>query len=160
MQASLAELGPGVEVEDHGEWLADLATLAQTVQITAFAVLTIVAIAAALVVAFAVRAGFAIHRDSIEVLHMIGAQDRYISDQFERRTTVLAAKGALIGSAAGVLALGGVAVAALRAEPGLLPAIDGLSYRLPLLLLSPIAAIAIAKFTARAAVLRDLAKLV
>lgn len=160
VQAALAGLGPGVEVEDHGDWLDDLVALATTVQATAFAVLAIVGAAAALVVAFAVRAGFAIHRDSIEVLHMIGAQDRYISDQFEGRTTGLAARGALLGLGVGAVALGAVAGVAWTAEPGLLPALEGLWTRFPLLLLAPVAAILIAKFTARAAVLRDLARLV
>jgi len=160
LQAALAPIGGGVEVEDHGEWLGDLAALARSVEIAAFIVLALVASAAALVVAFAVRSGFAIHRDSIEVLHLIGAQDDYVSIQFEQRSMLLALKGGAIGFAAGALVVGLIAVVAGQAEPGLLPALDRAWLWSPILILAPLIAAAIAKYTARVIVHADLAKMV
>ena len=53
------------------------------------------------VVVLAVRAGIAARRDSVMVLHMLGAADRDIAGRFARRTAWLAVLGAILGVALG-----------------------------------------------------------
>lgn len=101
----LAEAVPGALVEAHGLWVQRLAALARSLQALALVVLGLVALVAAAVVAVATRAGLAARRDAIEVLHGLGARDGDIAGRFARRLGLLAAIGALIGTAAAVPAL-------------------------------------------------------
>lgn len=101
----LATAVPGALVEAHGLWVQRLAALARSLQGLALAVLLLVALVAAAVVAVATRAGLAARRDAIEVLHGLGARDGDIAGRFARRLGLLAAGGALIGTAAAVPAL-------------------------------------------------------
>jgi cell division transport system permease protein len=68
-------------------------------------VLALVAGVAAAVVAVATRAGLASRRDAVEVLHGLGARDADIAARFARRLGLLAAGGAVLGTAASVPAL-------------------------------------------------------
>ena len=67
------------------------------------AILVIVLAATVLTVAFATRGAMAANRPTIEVLHFIGATDRYIAGEFQRHFLVLGLKGGIIGGGAAVL---------------------------------------------------------
>jgi cell division transport system permease protein len=101
----LAAVAPGALVEAHGLWVQRLAALARSLQALSWAVLALVAGVAAAVVAVATRAGLAARRDAVEVLHGLGARDAEIAGRFARRLGLLAAGGALLGTAAAVPAL-------------------------------------------------------
>lgn len=101
----LAAVAPGAVVEAHGLWVQRLAALARSLQALSWAVLALVAGVAAAVVAVATRAGLAARRDAVEVLHGLGARDAEIAGRFARRLGLLAAGGALLGTAAAVPAL-------------------------------------------------------
>ncbi|NQW09384.1 MAG: hypothetical protein HQ481_05815 [Alphaproteobacteria bacterium] len=93
----LENAAPGTMIDDHARWLSDARTLARTVTVTAGVVLVLVVLAAVLAVVFAVRTGLAVHREEIEILHLIGAPDRYIARQFQRHAGRLALVGGIIG---------------------------------------------------------------
>jgi cell division transport system permease protein len=96
---------PGAMVEAHGLWVQRLAALARSLQALSWAVLGLVAVVSAAVVAVATRAGLAARRDAVEVLHGLGARDADIAGRFARRLGLMAASGALLGTAAAVPAL-------------------------------------------------------
>ncbi len=97
LQARLAAAAPGTLVESHGVWVQRLALLARSLQACAWLVLAVVAGVAAAVVAAATRAGLAARRETIEIVHGLGATDRYIAARFARRTMRLAGLGGLLG---------------------------------------------------------------
>ncbi len=101
----LAATVPGAVVEAHGLWVGRLAALARSLQALSWVVLGLVAAVAAAVVAVATRAGLAARRDAVEVLHGLGARDGEIAGRFARRLGLMAAGGALLGTAAAVPAL-------------------------------------------------------
>jgi cell division transport system permease protein len=113
LQARLAAAVPGTLVESHGAWVRRLAVLARSLQICAWLVLAVVAAVAGSVVMVATRAGLSARREAIEIVHGLGATDRYIAGRFARRATLLAGLGALLGALAAVPAL--LALAALTA---------------------------------------------
>lgn len=96
---------PGAVTEAHGVFVARLAALARAFSAGALAALLLVALVSASVVVLAVRAGIAARRDSVLVLHMLGAADRDIARRFARRTAWLAALGAVLGVACAVALL-------------------------------------------------------
>jgi cell division transport system permease protein len=105
LAAALPLGGAGAVVEAHGLWVQRLAALARSLQALAWVVLALVAAVAAAVVAVATRAGLAARRDAVEVLHGLGARDGDIAGRFARRLGLLAAGGALLGTALAVPAL-------------------------------------------------------
>jgi cell division transport system permease protein len=105
----LAQAVPGAVADAHGVWVARLAALAGAVRGVALAVLALVAAVAAAVVAVATRSGLAVRRDSVLILHGLGATDSDIAGRFARRAAALAAGGALAGAALAVPALAALA---------------------------------------------------
>lgn len=110
---------PGATVDDHGLWMARLSTMARTVIVVGIALVALVLAAAALAVAFATRGAMAGNREIVEVLHYVGADDRFIAREFQRRFFEMGLKGGAIGGAAAlaVIAAFGVLGASLRASP-------------------------------------------
>ncbi len=113
LQTRMAAAVPGVLVESHGAWVQRLAILAKSLQVCAWLVLAVVAAVAVSVVMVATRSGLQARRDSIEIVHGLGATDGYIASRFATRATVLACAGALLGAVASVPVL--LALATLTA---------------------------------------------
>ena len=104
----VAEAVPGAVTEAHGVFVARLAAVARALSSAALAALLLVAVVGASVVVLAVRAGIAARRDSVMVLHMLGAADRAIAGRFARRTAWLAVLGAILGVALAAALLWGL----------------------------------------------------
>ena len=113
----VAEAVPGAVTEAHGVFVARLAAVARALSAAALAALLLVAVVGASVVVLAVRAGIAARRDSVMVLHMLGAADRDIAGRFARRTAWLAVLGAILG----VALAGGLVWALLQLAGPMLP---------------------------------------
>ena len=155
----LETAAPGATLDDHGRWMGRLATAASAVQALALMLTALIAGAAAATVMVATRASLAVHRETIELLHLIGAQDGFVARAFGRRALVLGLRGGLIG-----LGLAGLTYMLLqRATSGLdaplMPRLDWSPVSLATLAALPLASAAIAMLTARFTVLRALAKL-
>lgn len=115
LRIRLAAAAPGATLDDHAVWLADLRSFAGAVRLAALGVVLLIGAAAVMTVVFAVRTGLAIHRPVVELLHLMGATDRYVSRQFERHVVSLS----LRGSAIGLLLAGGTLYGLYRASQGL-----------------------------------------
>lgn len=90
---------PGLRVDDHGAWLAELRHFVSMLAVVAYAVIALLAGAAALTVILVTRISLLAHRDVVEILHVIGATDRHIAWQFQ----TFIARIAMVGSGAGAL---------------------------------------------------------
>ena len=78
----LAARVPGTSIDDHRVWLERLVILIETAQGLAALVVVFIVLATIGTVVFTTRTGLVIHREAIEVLHLIGAQDSYVARQF------------------------------------------------------------------------------
>lgn len=105
LKQRLENAAPGTTLDDHGRWLADVRAAARAVTVVATSVLIVVMLAAVLAVVFTVRTGLAVHRNEIEILHLIGAPNGYIARQFQWHTAQLAIVGGLGGAALAVLSV-------------------------------------------------------
>jgi len=99
----LAEKLDGVSVDDHRGWIDRMRAFADFIMIGGIIVLGLVIAVTILCVNFATRGAMAANRPVIEVLHFIGAQDRFIAGQFQRHFLWLGLKGGLIGGAAAIM---------------------------------------------------------
>lgn len=158
LQQRLKRAAPHAVLDDHGRWIGRLKTTANSVVLSAFAVLALIAVATAATVAFATRAGLAAHREIVQLLHLMGAQDRFIARAFEWHYFIAALIAAACGATAGGViffaagSLDQLGVATISFLPPL-----GLDLaELPWLAVIPTAAAVIAWGTARASVIAAL----
>lgn len=151
----VAEAVPGAVTEAHGVFVARLAAVARALSAAALAALVLVAVVGASVVVLAVRAGIAARRDSVMVLHMLGAADRDIAGRFARRSAWLALLGAILGVALAAALLWGL----LQLAGPMLPEFTPQELPLPGLAAIPFSAAVIAWGAAMASILMWLRRL-
>ncbi len=150
---------PEASVDDHRVWLQRLVKLIRTVQLIAMAILVFIALATIGTVVFTTRTGLAVHKEAIEVLHLIGAQDSYIAGQFAGRAMMLGLKGGLIGIVLGLPALLAVGYLAESLQDAALPELAFGLGEWVLFAAIPISVAALATTTACRTVLRALARM-
>jgi cell division transport system permease protein len=92
-------------LDDHRLWVRRLSAMANTMILAGVAVVMLVLVAAALAIAFATRGAMAGSRDSVEVLHLVGADDDFIAREFQNRFVVLGLRGGAAGGLAAVIAI-------------------------------------------------------
>jgi cell division transport system permease protein len=105
----------GARFDDHGRWRNGARQLSDAVGVLSAAILLVVAVVAAGAVMFSTHALLAIHRDVVEVLHIIGARDGWIAAGFARRAAGAALLGGVLGM---ILALGSMLGLSLATEGG------------------------------------------
>ncbi len=152
-------VAPAARVDSHATWLGPLAGLVKTLQGVAAGMILLVLVAMVAVVALATRSGLSAHRPTIELLHLLGAEDRTLAVIFQQRYAL----SGLVGGCAGVLLALVVLVLVGLAGAGLSAGGPSLWLMTPLgwaaLFALPVAAALIAMVTARVTVMRTLAQM-
>lgn len=159
LDKAIGETVPGASLDDHRSWLAELLDLAHTIQLIALLVVGLVGAAAVSMVVFTTRMGLSIHAPVIELLHLIGAQDRYIAREFQGHALLLALRGGLVGLALAVATALLLDQVMARGDIALLPGLSLGPLDWSLLALLPFLVAGIALVTARLTVLRTLGRL-
>ena len=151
-------VAPDARIDRHAQWLAPVRSFMSTMSWFAVGLMLLIATATSAVVLLAARSGLDTHRDTIDVLHMLGSTDLQIARLFQRRIAFDTLLGGLLGSAAamGVVWLLQSRMGALGSEM-----LSGVALQQRdwfVLLLLPIGFALLATFAARIAVLRALGK--
>ena len=171
LQRDLNAIQPGARVDDHAAWIADALSFLRGLKLLATLLTALVLAATAITIVFVTRTGLSIHRSVIEIVHLIGAPDAYIAQQFQAQSLRLGIIGGIVGTllAAGTLLgaehllhiTGGIAPAGDDlAAPGLSLNLQLLPWQWGVLGLLPFATALIAMVTARWTVLRSLARFI
>lgn len=158
--AKLAATVPGASLDDHGLWFARLTTFVHSVQLVAGLVVGLACLAAVLTVVYVTLSGLALHHDIIDLLHLMGAEDRFIARQFQGHAVRLGLAGAVPGLLLAILTIELLGMAAGRVDSVLLPNIRLGVGQWATLALVPLAAGVIAMLTARATVMRRLSRMI
>ena len=159
LSRQLAARVPGTSVDDHRIWLKRLVRLIQTVEGLATLVLAFIALATVGTVVFTTRTGLDIHREAIEVMHLIGAQDSYIAGQFASHAFALGLKGGVFGLLLAVPTLLGIGYLAQQMDSSLLPDITLGPVHWSALAGLPLVVSLIAMVTARITVMKTLSRM-
>jgi cell division transport system permease protein len=117
----------GLRIDAQSEWLRPVHEALGALQYLALALIALVALATMAAVWLAARNAFATHRETVEIVHLLGGTENQITGIFTRAVLREAAFGAVLGTA-----MGGAAVwllgqqfaalgSALVAGGGLLP---------------------------------------
>jgi cell division transport system permease protein len=106
MRQRLAQAVPPATVDDHRAWIERMRTMTNATVFAGLGILVLVILATIISVSFATRGAMAANRPIIEVLHFVGAGDRYIANRFLRHFLRLGLEGGLIGVGAAMLLFG------------------------------------------------------
>lgn len=155
----LEEVAPGVVLDNHDFWRDQVLTLIRGFEMLATVAIGLIGFTAMAAVIFTTRSSVAIQRDVIEVLHLIGATDDYVAQEFQRQAFRISLTGSILGTvfALGTLLLIGRLAANL--DTALMPDLSLEIWQSVLLWGVPLLACLIATMTARRTVLTALRRL-
>jgi len=105
IKAALEARVPGARVDAQGDFLRPVNDALAALQWLALALIALVALATAAAVWLAARNAFAAARETVEIMHLLGASQGQISAVFLRDVWREAAAGALLGTGLGVAAV-------------------------------------------------------
>ncbi|SDA33728.1 ABC transporter permease [Sphingomonas sp. NFR15] len=157
--AAVARVAPSARVDRHQRWMSPVSGFMRLVIWLAAGLVALIAGATAAVVILAARASLETHRETIEVMHMLGSTDMQIARLFQRRIALDTLLGGAVGTvlAVAVAAALGARLATLGSD-----LLDGLALGRrdwALLALLPFAFALLATVAARYAVLGALRKI-
>ena len=151
---------PGAAVDDHGAWMSGFLRALRSTEAIGVLIFLLVGAATVGTIVFTTRAGLGVHREVIEVMHLVGAHDRYIAAQFAVRSMMLGLRGAAMGIVSAAMVLIGLEMLVEFRGFGMLPGTDlSLGAWIAVVLLLPATGL-LAWLTARITVLRSLARMV
>lgn len=91
-------VAPSARIDRHAQWLSPVRNFMTTMSWLAVGLMLLIAAATAAVVLLAARSGLDTHRDTIEVLHMLGSTDMQVARLFQRRIALDTLIGGLLGT--------------------------------------------------------------
>jgi len=159
LSRKLNETVPGASIEDHEQWRSTLIVLFRSMEVVAFIVIVLIGTVAFSAIVFTIRSVLAVHQEIVEVLHLIGAQNAYIAEQFQKHAFRVALKGSLGGTGFAFLTILGILFLTRDLEASLLPTSALAYWHWLVLALLPIAESYGAMITARITILRALRRM-
>jgi cell division transport system permease protein len=102
----VTQVAPSASVDDHRAWIERMRSMSGATVFAGIGILALVIVATIISVSFATRGAMAANRPIVEVLHFVGAGDRYIANRFQRHFLRLGLEGGVIGGGVAMLGFG------------------------------------------------------
>ncbi len=106
LRARVTQVAPSASVDDHRAWIERMRSMTNATVLAGVGILALVIVATIISVSFATRGAMAANRPIVEVLHFVGAGDRYIANHFLRHFLRLGLEGGVIGGGVAMLLFG------------------------------------------------------
>src|SRR5271167_3150900 len=106
LRSRVTQVAPSTSVDDHRAWIERMRTMTGATVFAGIGILALVIVATIISVSFATRGAMAANRPIVEVLHFVGAGDRYIANRFLRHFLRLGLQGGVIGGGVAMLFFG------------------------------------------------------
>jgi cell division transport system permease protein len=106
LRRSVTQVAPSASVDDHRAWIERMRSMTGATVFAGIGILVLVIAATIISVSFATRGAMAANRPIVEVLHFVGAGDRYIANRFLRHFLRLGLQGGVIGGGIAMLLFG------------------------------------------------------
>ncbi|MFN3624842.1 MAG: cell division protein FtsX [Hyphomicrobium sp.] len=98
LRADLTKRFPSASLDDHRRWQRQIRTVTRSFALGGLAILLLVGAATTAIIVSATRSALASNREIVEVLHFVGATDRYIAREFERHFLRLGIRAGVVGA--------------------------------------------------------------
>jgi cell division transport system permease protein len=102
LQRNLSAIN-GASLDTHAAWRQQLNTMAGTVVLSGLLVLGLIGVATVLAIVFATRGAMATNREIVDVLHFIGASNKFIAGEFQGRFLSIGLQGGFLGALLAIL---------------------------------------------------------
>ena len=164
LAAALESEVKGASLDTHRRWQAELTRMARALSLLSYAVLLLICVSAIAIVIFATRTVLDANRPVVDVLHLVGAKDGYISRQIDGRFLKTGLWAGLIGVMLGLVTFLLLGLTGPEGAGGVADASRGLLFAPPriavwsygVLLMVPVAATLISLITSRVTLIRML----
>jgi cell division transport system permease protein len=160
LRAALDAVATGAVVDNHDFWRNQIITLVGGLETLATIMIGLIGFTAMAAVIFATRSSVAIQRDVIEVLHLIGATDAYVAQEFQRQAFRVSLGGGVFGTVFALATLLLMGRLAANLDTALIPDLSLNIWQSVLLWGVPLLATLIATMTARRTVLNALRRMI
>ncbi len=155
----LNERGIDGDVASNAGYADNVRSALGILRLVSLSIVALLSATAIAVIAFATHAALLARRDIVDVLHLSGAEDRYIAGLFERRFWVLALQAGLGGAVAALMITALIVFSGSSAqgvEAQLLPQLSLDFWDVVILLITPVLAGFAARIAARYTVMASL----
>jgi cell division transport system permease protein len=98
VRAGLSSRFQDTTLDDHRRWQQQIATITNSFALGGLAILALVAMATTAIIVSATKSSMASNREIVEVLHFVGATDRFIAREFEKHFLRLGVRAGLVGA--------------------------------------------------------------
>jgi cell division transport system permease protein len=146
-------------VVDHKKGLEGLIDLAGWIRLISAGVIVLIGVSAILMAVLITKMGLAAHAPVIELLHLMGAEDRYVAEQFQRHALIGGLMGGLIGLALSLATFAIIEQITRGLDHSLVPNLSFSALQWAILFTLPLAAAGVTTLTVRLTVQRSLARL-
>src|SRR5215468_2725104 len=103
LRQTLKERFNGVTLDDHRRWQQQIRTITRSFALGGLAILVLVGAATTAIIISATRSAMASNREIVEVLHFVGATDRFIAREFEKHFLRLGVRAGIVGAVLAML---------------------------------------------------------
>jgi len=93
----------GASLDDHRRWQAQIRAVTRSLALGGIAILVLVGAATTAIIVSATRSAMASNREIVEVLHFVGATDKFIAREFEKHFLRLGIKAGIVGASCAML---------------------------------------------------------
>jgi cell division transport system permease protein len=88
----------GTTLDDHRHWREQITTVTRTLGLSGLTILILVGAATTAIIMSATNSAMASNKEIVEVLHFVGATDRFIAREFERHFLRLGVRAGIVGA--------------------------------------------------------------
>lgn len=120
LAAKLAQATPMASIDNHKLWLNKLIKFADGLKMLALSILALVIMITSGAIFYTTQTSLGLHKYTIEILHLMGAKDTYVAQQYAKRTAIIALQGGLVGLAIAIPTIFGIASLAQQIEGGII----------------------------------------
>ncbi|MFM7085109.1 MAG: cell division protein FtsX [Hyphomicrobium sp.] len=110
MRKDLSQKFEGVYLDDHRQWQLQIRTLTRSLALGGITILLLMTAATTAIIVSATRSSMASNREIIEVLHFVGATDRFIAREFEKHFLRLGIRAGCVGALLAIIAFTSIPV--------------------------------------------------
>ena len=155
----LAVASPQASLDNHKLWLSKLIRFADGLKLIALTILLLVTAISAGAIFYTTQMSLGLHRYIIEILHIMGAKDAYVAQQYAKRMAVLGLIGGLFGLLFAIPIIFFIGSLATQIEGGIISEANLSIGDWIMILILPLFAMTISMFTAYYTVKRTLQKM-
>lgn len=116
----LAQVTSMASIDNHKLWLNKLIKFADGLKLLALSILALVIMITSGAIFYTTQTSLGLHKYTIEILHLMGAKDTYIAQQYAKRTAIIGFEGGLFGLIVAIPTIFGIASLARQIEGGII----------------------------------------